>query len=222
LEPGALVGARVFEWTGNWRLAMEGAIDPSHPFYLHRSALLSAPYAFVAARGRHWPEVINNKWLTYHTDPPVQQGDFPGLGRWPRRRWWQKMKLNSLEVLAALPCASRVRNLNFNKPFVTYSWYVPIDESRYRWFSFLLAPKKDAAGVRRLWLRLRYWIWLRWTYQGNFLRQDAFMNEIINPFYEEQDGWSKERLFRPDIVITAWRKLINEHARGINDDPKSA
>lgn len=219
LEEGALVCSRVFEWTGNWRLAMEGAVDPSHPFYLHRSALLSWPYNFIAARGRHWPETIDNKSLTYSTDPPIPEAEYPGLGGWPRRRWWQLKKLNKLDVSATLPCSSRVVNLNFNLPFVTYSWYVPIDDKRYRWFSFLVAPKKDVVGIRRAWARLKYWLWLRWAYQGDFLGQDLRMSELISPFYEEQDGWFKERMFRPDVVITAWRKLIEEHARGIQGRP---
>jgi carbazole 1,9a-dioxygenase terminal dioxygenase component len=54
-------------------------------------------------------------------------------------------------------------------------------------------------------------------YQGDFLRQDSTMSELMHPFYEEQDGWLKERMFRPDVVITAWRKLIEEHARGIQE-----
>jgi carbazole 1,9a-dioxygenase terminal dioxygenase component len=34
-------------------------------------------------------------------------------------------------------------------------------------------------------------------------------------FYGEEDGWSKERLYRPDLVITEWRKLASAHNRGI-------
>src|SRR5262249_40822782 len=113
----------------------------------------------------------------------------------------------------------KVVNLNFNLPFVTYSWYVPIDGVSYRWFSFLVAPQADVRGLKRLTAWLKYWLWLRWAYQGNFLGQDAAMNELISPFYQEQDGWSKERMFRPDVVITAWRKLIEEHARDIQERP---
>ena len=54
---------------------------------------------------------------------------------------------------------------------------------------------------------------------GQFLRQDSWMNEMMHPFYEEQDGWVKERMFRPDVVLTTWRKLIEEHARGIQEKP---
>lgn len=216
LEQGALVGARVFEWRGNWRIAMEGAIDPSHPFYLHRMSWLAQPYSFIASRGRHWPEIVDNRYLTYRTDPPIPESEYPGLGRWPRRAWWRRKHLNKLLVYGALPCSSMVENLNFNMPFVTYSWYVPIDESHYRWFTFLVAPAK-ISGVRRWAAWLKYWLWLRWMYQGEFLRQDSWMSEIMHPFYDEQDGWSKERLYRPDVVLTAWRRFIEKEARDIQE-----
>ena len=211
LEPGALVGARVFLWKGNWRIAMEGALDPSHPFYLHRSATISAPYKMIAARGRHYPEIIEGRYFSYRTDPPVVEADYPGLGRWPLRRWWPQRPLNKLIVRGALPCASKVENLNFNLPFITYSWYVPVDADHYRWFTFLVVPRID--GVRRLWAWLKYWLWLRWMYQGRFLRQDSWISEIMHPFYAEQDGWNREYLHRPDVVITAWRRFVDQHAR---------
>ena len=40
-----------------------------------------------------------------------------------------------------------MENLNFNLPFITYSWYVPVDADHYRWFTFLAAP--GLKGPRR-------------------------------------------------------------------------
>ena len=34
-------------------------------------------------------------------------------------------------------------------------------------------------------------------------------------FYAEEDGWNRERLYRPDVVVTEWRKLASRHNRGI-------
>jgi nitrite reductase/ring-hydroxylating ferredoxin subunit len=215
LEPGAYVGGRVFVWKGDWRVAMEGAIDPSHPFYLHRSAWLSAPFSMPAARGKHFPEILDNRYLTYSTELPLPVGDYPGLGRWPRESWYKRQKLAKLFVTGALPCQSRVVGLNFNLPFETYSWYVPVDRAHYRWFTFLVA--RGASGTKRLKAWLKYNLWLKWVYQGQFLRQDSLMNEVMAPFYLDQDGWMKERLHRPDVVITAWRKFVEENARGIQE-----
>lgn len=215
LQPGALVGGRVFLWEGNWRLAMEGALDPSHPFYLHRTAFISAPFKMIAARGRHYPEIIDERYFTYRTDAPIPEAEYPDVGNWPRTPWWSRKALNKLLVRGALPCASKVENLNFNLPFVTYSWYVPVDENHYRWFTFLAAY--GLKGPRRWWAWLKYWVWLRWMYQGRFLRQDSWVNEIMHPFYAEQDGWNREYLHRPDVVITAWRRFIDRHARAIQE-----
>jgi nitrite reductase/ring-hydroxylating ferredoxin subunit len=215
LEPGAYVGGRVFVWEGDWRVAMEGAIDPSHPFYLHRSAWLSTPFSMPAARGKHFPEIVDGRYLTYSTEVPLAVGDYPGLGRWPRVPWWKRQRLNKLGVWGALPCQSRVVNLNFNLPFETYSWYVPVDRAHYRWFTFLVA--RGVSGPRRWYVWLKYNLWLKWIYQGQFLRQDSLMNEVMAPFYLEQDGWLKERLHRPDVVLTAWRKFVEENARGIQE-----
>ena len=66
LERDAYVGGRVFEWPGDWRVAMEGAIDPSHPFYLHRSAWLSIPFRMPAARGKR-------RYAAFETFPALMQ-----------------------------------------------------------------------------------------------------------------------------------------------------
>lgn len=208
--PDGLVCAQVKELPGNWRLAMEGALDPSHPFYLHRSAWLSVPLRIPAARGRHWAKVVDDTYLTYETEPPVPEAQFPGLGGWPRHHWWQRGALGKLDVRGYLPCLARVEGLSFTKPFVVYSWYVPIDDKQYRWVQVLATR---VSGLRRLWAKARYFFWLRWIYQGQFLNQDARMNELIHPYYAEQDGWMKERLFRPDVVITAWRRFVDASVR---------
>ena len=35
------------------------------------------------------------------------------------------------------------------------------------------------------------------------------------PFYQEEDGWHRERLFRPDVALTNWRKHCHENAREV-------
>lgn len=208
-------GVRVRDFLGNWRIAMEGAVDPSHAFYLHRTALLSRTFDLPASRGRHWPEVEDGRYFTYRTEPPTPEAQYPGLGLWPRKRWWQRFRtLKGLSVRAFLPCASRVSGLVFTEPFVVFSWYVPIDASHYRWFQVLAT---QATGLRRLWAVAKYHLWLKLMYQREFLDQDATMNELAHPFYADGSGWSKERLFRPDSVIVAWRRFADERARGVQE-----
>jgi nitrite reductase/ring-hydroxylating ferredoxin subunit len=211
LQQGVFAGHRVREFVGNWRIAMEGAVDPSHPFYLHRNAWLSGPFQMPAARGRHWPETMDDdRYFTYSTDEPISEGEYPGLGSWPSRSRLKFRRLAKLDVRGFLPCGAMVKGLNFNQPFITYSWYVPVGADHYRWFQCLAT---DVKGLRRLWARAKYYLWLRFMYQGQFLDQDARMNELVHPFYAEQDGWTKERFFRPDVVITAWRSFVDDRAR---------
>jgi hypothetical protein len=61
-------------------------------------------------------------------------------------------------------------------------------------------------GKRALAYRLRYWTYRRWLFHGQFNDQDGAMVAMM-----PENG--PERLFRPDVSITAWRRLC-EHARG--------
>ena len=47
-------------------------------------------------------------------------------------------------------------------------------------------------------------------------------SEQIERFYAEEDGWHRERLYRPDLIITEWRKLASTHNRGIQRRPTAA
>jgi hypothetical protein len=60
-----------------------------------------------------------------------------------------------------------------------------------------------------LFYRLRYFLYRRWLFHVQFNNQDAWMVELM-------PETSPERLFRPDVSITAWRRLC-EHARGEED-----
>jgi carbazole 1,9a-dioxygenase terminal dioxygenase component len=49
----------------------------------------------------------------------------------------------------------------------------------------------------------------------HFNNDDVFAREAMSEFYSNEDGWFRERLFGPDIVITQWRKLASRAARGV-------
>jgi hypothetical protein len=44
---------------------------------------------------------------------------------------------------------------------------------------------------------------------------DAFARQWSHHAYAHEDGWHRERLFKPDYVIMQWRMLVAKHARGI-------
>ena len=65
----------------------------------------------------------------------------------------------------------------------------------------------------------------RWTWPGKtswcnkFNNEDVIAREAMERFYAEEDGWNREHLFRPDMIITEWRKLASKHNRGIQRRP---
>ena len=48
---------------------------------------------------------------------------------------------------------------------------------------------------------------------------DVTAREAMEVFYAQEGGWEKERLYRPDVIITEWRKLASTHNRGIQRRP---
>ena len=52
-----------------------------------------------------------------------------------------------------------------------------------------------------------------------FNNEDMFAREAMDEFYSAEDGWHRERLFGPDVLITAWRILCSNTNRGIQNLP---
>ena len=207
-------GARVRTFRGNWRLAMENALDSSHAFYLHRPAWVMAFTQIQAYKGKYWVEITDDRYVGYKTEEPYHNADYPGLGAWPPRKWWRSRSRHVVKYTGTLPCAAQVKGVLKGK--TVYSWFVPVDKDHYRWFQFLGV---HGGRLRRSWFQIQYYLVWRWLYQGQFLGQDSWVTDMMHPYYAEQKGWDKERLYRPDVVITAWRKFLGENARGFQSVP---
>ena len=214
LDDLTALGVRVTLRRGNWRIAAENGLDPAHAFYLHRNAWLAFFRRFPAAKTNIVPEV-SGPWVGYTQGAPVIECELPGLGPWPphdKRQWWRKTRSRGpTKTQLRLPGYLRVNP--FPAPgIVHYEWYVPVDESHHRYFQFS-AMRATGAGAMRF--RLAYWAWWRWLAHVQFNGEDAWIVKLMDPFYSEEDGWCRERLFRPDIGLTAWRKHCHENARSI-------
>ena len=48
-----------------------------------------------------------------------------------------------------------------------------------------------------------------------FNNEDVIAREAMERFYADEDGWNREHLYRPDMVIAEWRRLASRHNRGI-------
>lgn len=192
-------GVRVSVRQGNWRFPLENAIDEAHPRFLHREALWT--YFKRAQPGwyrSHVKYVEDGRYVTYQPYDVHMEDEYPGLGKWPRKRWFQHGKSAVQRVCVGLPCVVRV-----NQPgFLIVSWYVPIDAGHHMAIQtvakFGRGPKVWAFG-------LYYWLFYRWVNQLMFGNQDYQMIKLTDA--------PPERLFRPDVSIIAWRKMC-ERARG--------
>ena len=213
LRSDAVLGVRVTSRQGNWRLAAENGLDPAHASYLHRDAWLSFFRRFPACKSRIVPEIAG-KWVGYTQGPPLMEGEYPGLGRYPRnaRRQWWKIPRGRTPTKTQLRLPGFLRVNPFPAREIThFEWYVPVDERRHRYFQLSV---KWTSGLKARRFRLAYWLWWRWLAHVHFNGQDARIVQLMDPFYAEEDGWSRERLFRPDVGLTAWRKYCHENARG--------
>ncbi|HEY7063656.1 MAG TPA: Rieske 2Fe-2S domain-containing protein [Chloroflexota bacterium] len=207
----------------NWRLAAENGFDASH-IYIHRNSALivgqrralplatlicsregmvvaeeGAPKGVVKGSGKRLPI-----WQTEIEGVPVRPRFLPGEGDFPGR--------TSPDTSMWLPCGLKVDP--FPTPgMIQFEWYVPIDARSHMytvtWGKYVEASgdaERFYADVDACWKDL---------VTNHFNNDDVLAREQIERFYAEEDGWHRERLYRPDLIITEWRKLASTHNRGI-------
>jgi phenylpropionate dioxygenase-like ring-hydroxylating dioxygenase large terminal subunit len=195
---------------GNWRMGMEGGLDPSHTYYIHRFSNAMKLTLLPASRGKHWVE-YEGRYITYRHEKPTMSADYPGLGQWPKEPFYKRSGFAVPKVLGWLPCGVLVTDfpaMSVN----SYSWHVPVDRDHWRFWQFQTARVK---GARKWWFKLKHLIIWAPLVQWMFLDQDRWATMTTTEYYNDHDGWAKERLFRPDVVVTAWRKFVEDNARGI-------
>jgi phenylpropionate dioxygenase-like ring-hydroxylating dioxygenase large terminal subunit len=193
LRSDAVIEGRIAERPGDWRHGAENGFDESHGKYLHRDAWM----VFF----RHQPAYIttvigpdDEPWVTRKTKTAAFFGDFPGLGTWPKKRFWKTTK-GGAQVSIRLPGTLRV---HYTK-WIHFEWYVPTVPGEHRYLQFVL---KHASGPDALLFRVRYWLHLRWIFHVHFNNQDAKVVRLMTT--------PPEQLFRPDHSIIAWRRMCEQ------------
>jgi phenylpropionate dioxygenase-like ring-hydroxylating dioxygenase large terminal subunit len=197
LHDDTVIVGRITTRPGNWRYAAENGFDDAHAKYLHRYGSLWTMFKVLPG----WSTcriVSDGTWITRQNDTVGYETEYPGLGRWPRLQRWNRVRGRG-HLSIRLPGCLRSQY----ETHAHYEWYVPVDRERHRYLQFLVTR---ATGKDALEYRLRYWLYRRWLFHGQFNSQDASMVELMPEM-------GPERLFRPDVSITAWRRLC-EHARG--------
>jgi phenylpropionate dioxygenase-like ring-hydroxylating dioxygenase large terminal subunit len=201
LHSDSVVVGRITERPGNWRYAAENGFDEAHAKYLHRYGSLWTLFRQIPAwsRRKSGPVLDENRvWLSRIPDEVGMQADYPGLGRWPKHRWWKKRGPGG-KLSIRLPGLLRSQY----KMHAHYEWYIPVDQYKHRYLQTLVTRGAISTALD---FRIRYWLYRRWLFHVGFNSQDGWMVRLM-------PETAPERLFRPDSSITAWRRLC-DRARG--------
>jgi phenylpropionate dioxygenase-like ring-hydroxylating dioxygenase large terminal subunit len=196
LEGDPVVVGRITTRPGDWRYAAENGIDEGHGKYLHRSAFwvtLIHPPAWAIPR-----MVPDGEWITRMPGEFAFQGEYPRVGAWPPRRFWKTTRFLS-RVSIRMPGMLRVKMSEYSH----YEWYVPTVEGEHRYLQFAV---KWTSGLGAALFRLRYRLYIKWVFHKKFNDQDGWVVPLMET--------PPERLYRPDVSVIAWRKLVEGTHRG--------
>jgi phenylpropionate dioxygenase-like ring-hydroxylating dioxygenase large terminal subunit len=187
---------------GNWRLAAENGFDQGHAKYLHRNT----PFVFFRRMPvwdrSHVVPIEDGKWIARVTDEVHFQTEFPGLGKFPKRKQWWKRSGGAPRGGSPLRLPGMLRIAY--PAWSHYEWYIPVDADHHRYLQMAVKFQRGFAGFL---FTLKYWTNLRWIFHGLFNDQDALMVDSMDS--------PPERLYRPDVSIIAWRKMC-EFPRGVD------
>jgi phenylpropionate dioxygenase-like ring-hydroxylating dioxygenase large terminal subunit len=199
-QPEMVIFGRVSMQQGNWRYACENAQDEGHAKYLHRYGTVATLFRLMPA----WSTVKvipdTEGWISRETKSVTYDETYGDLGPWPPKLWWKRHTRGS-RISMRLPCI--LRNHYIGKEKYKITWHVPVGKDQYRYVQVYAAKAPGLAKVKE-WLY--FWSYYRWAQLIQFNAQDTWMVELM-------PETPPERLYRPDVSITAWRKLC-EHARG--------
>jgi len=200
LGEDAVVCGRITVQRGNWRYAAENSFDSGHSNYLHRYGAVHSFLRKMPAWSH--PSVVADEggWITLTRKARGFDADYPGLGPYPRRRFWQRLTQQN-RVSIRLPGIIRLQYVGYQH--TSFIWTTPVDRDHYRLFQFYVTR---ARGLAAAGFRAYYQLYIKWAHHIQFNGQDTWMVSLM-------PETPPERLYRPDASITAWRKLC-EHARG--------
>jgi phenylpropionate dioxygenase-like ring-hydroxylating dioxygenase large terminal subunit len=191
LDRDAVVVGRITTRAGDWRHAAENGFDDGHAKYLHRTAW-RALFAKMPGYTRMHVTSSGDGWITRIPDEVCFEAEYPGLGRWPRQRFWKRRR-GGARLSIRMPGVLRS---SLAGHYDHFEWYVATEPGRHRYLQFLV---QRATGLRALRFRLTYHAFSKWLFHVQFNNQDAAMVELMKT--------PPEQLYRPDISLIAWRHL---------------
>ncbi|MEU8633556.1 aromatic ring-hydroxylating dioxygenase subunit alpha [Amycolatopsis sp. NPDC048633] len=196
LDPDAVVVGRITVRDGNWRFGAENGFDDGHAKWLHRNALWTKRVKMPV-----WSEmkvIRDGPWITRRKDKMHYSASFPGLGDFPKKSWYRRREGNKTKVSLRLPGTLRVKYAEWSH----FEWWVAATAEDHTYVQ-LAVMNQGKWRNRRFWFY--YWTWARWVFHGMFNDEDRLMVEVTDA--------PPERLYRPDVSLTEWRRMVEEEAR---------
>lgn len=218
VEPPPMgIGGRIDDRTGDWRLFAENGFDEGHAKYLHRHSYWRLFKVMPTWNKIHIER--HGRWIYRAEDERHWDADFPGLGRWTNDRWWKRRPPNTQGKFLGNTGGAKhndpyIESRNFAgfaslalpgmlriayPQFIHYEFYVPIEAGRTRYVGVMVQFK---SGLSRTGFFVKYLGGIRWLFHGNFSDQDHWMVSSTSA--------PPERLYRPDISLLEWRRLVEE------------
>jgi hypothetical protein len=162
--------------------------------------------------------VPGGRWIYRVQEEVHWEADFPGVGHWSNQRWWKlrppketfnigntgtPKKVNPTIsaqrfpgfASLAMPGILRIAYPNF----IHYEFYVPVDDTHHNYVGIMVNFVRGWSSAR---FYAKYLGAIRWLFHGQFSGQDAWMVDITDA--------PPERLYRPDVSLTAWRALAEQ------------
>jgi phenylpropionate dioxygenase-like ring-hydroxylating dioxygenase large terminal subunit len=204
IQPNTAVLGRITIRPGNWRFGAENGFDDGHAKFLHRKSLWVLRRLMPAWTRIHVAD-IGEGWITRVADEVHFETDYPGLGRWPRVPPWKSRGRGGARTSIRLPAMLRVEYAKWTH----FEWWVGRQPDEHIYVQLVA---QQGGPLRRLLFRLYYWLWVRWIFHGLFNDEDRLMVDVMDA--------PPERLYRPDISLTEWRKQCEQNARGRPQTPE--
>jgi len=206
--------------TGNWRLASENGFDTTH-IYIHRNSKVVLETDAVLPLGF----IPQDKHSMILAEGPGPKGVIDQLGRNYMPVFSSSVgevtvsaimkptgKMVAPEVSCWLPCVLKLQSFPTPELFV-FEWYVPIEEHNH-WYFQVLGKKVHSDTEAAAFRDEAHSFWAEVMWRG-FNDQDLAAREALEEAYTDGEGWTKERLYKPDTCIIEWRKLASKYNRGI-------
>lgn len=208
----------------NWRLGCENGFDSTH-VYIHRNSKLvrgndlqlplgllpvektwewscedQGPKGVIETFFRDGQPLVNPVFETTVQGNKVTTEGAKGSIRVPDN------------ISIWLPCVLRVQPWPIYET-TQFEWYVPVDERSHMYIAVLGKRVNSPEEAERFQMEVD----VKWSYLAlrGFNDDDIWAREAMQEFYEKENGWERERLFKPDAAIVEWRKLASRYNRGI-------